>query len=38
MNLSLVGMRIGPIDPTTHAAKIGLKQEVVRPEYGLSSF
>jgi hypothetical protein len=31
-DLSLTGMRIGPRDPTTHAPKVGVKQEIVRPE------
>ncbi len=37
LGLSLTGLRIGPRDPTTHAAKVGLKNEVVRPDHTLGS-
>jgi hypothetical protein len=38
LGLSLVGMRMAPRDPTTNSAKVGLKQEVVRPDYGMGQF
>lgn len=33
----MTGMRIGPRDPTTHTAKVGIKNEVVRPDHTLGS-
>jgi hypothetical protein len=30
-------MRIGPRDPVTHTAKVGLKNEVVKPDHTLGS-
>lgn len=35
--MSLTGLRIGPIDPATKAAKVGLKNEIVRPEHSMAS-
>lgn len=37
-DLSLTGMRIGPRDPATHLAKVGAKQEVIRPENSASTY
>ncbi len=37
LSLSLTGMRIGPRDPTTHAAKVGVKAEVYKPDHTLGS-
>jgi len=37
LGLSLTGLRIGPRDPTTNMAKVGLKNEVVRPDHTLGS-
>ena len=35
--MSLTGLRIGPRDPVTHAAKVGLRNEVVRPDHSMGS-
>ena len=32
LGLSLTGMRIGPLDPSTHKPMVGTRPEVVRPE------
>ena len=37
LGLSLTGMRIGPLDPTTHKPKVGIRAEVVKPNYGMGS-
>ena len=37
MGLSLTGMRIGPRDPVTHAPKVGIRNEVVKPDHTLGS-
>ncbi len=37
LGLSLTGLRIGPIDPVTKAAKVGLKNEVVKPDHSMAS-
>ena len=38
LGLSLTGLRIGPRDPATHVAKVGIKQEIIRPEHSAASF
>jgi hypothetical protein len=38
MGLSLTGMRIGPLDPTTQKPKVGTKLEVVRPENSANQY
>jgi len=38
LGLSLVGMRIAPRDPSTKEPKVGIKQEVVKVDYSMSSF
>lgn len=37
LGLSLTGLRIGPRDPTTHAAKVGVRNEVVKPDHSMGS-
>ena len=37
LGLSLTGMRIGPRDPNTHVAKVGVRQEIYKPEHSLLS-
>lgn len=38
LGLSLTGMRIGPRDPATHAPKVGIKQEIVKPDNSHSAY
>lgn len=38
IDLSLTGLRMGPRDPATNIAKVGVKQEIVRPEHSLTSY
>ena len=38
MGLSLTGMRIGPLDPSTHKPKVGTRIEVVRPEHSAHTY
>lgn len=38
MGLSLTGMRIGPLDPSTHKPKVGTRLEVVRPEHSAHTY
>jgi hypothetical protein len=37
LGLSLTGLRIGPRDPATHAPKVGVRNEIVKPEHSLAS-